>query len=95
LGKSHACEGVLLRITGHAEGLLWLTPFQQRQGELIPKRVFSVNAAVVHCNKKPEPGRSLGRASLSGEADAGGWQVIQPAPIPPAIDRVFLATPKV
>jgi hypothetical protein len=55
LGKSHACEGVpttLLGITGHGEGLLWLTPFQQRQGELIRKRVFSVNAAVVRCNKK-------------------------------------------
>jgi hypothetical protein len=34
--------------------------------------VFFVKAAVVHCNKKPEPRRCLGRASLSGEADVGG-----------------------
>ena len=38
-------------------------PFPTETRGLIPKRVFSVNAAVVHCKKKPEPGRSLGRAS--------------------------------
>ena len=57
MGKSHACEGVLttlLGITRHGEALLWLTPFQQGQGESIPKRVFAVKWAVVHCNKKPD-----------------------------------------
>jgi hypothetical protein len=49
------------RMRGRADGTLWdhrawggllrLTPFEQRQGVSIPKCVFFVNAAVVHCNK--------------------------------------------
>jgi hypothetical protein len=42
-----------LRIAGHLIASLDGSPFQQRRSESIPKSAFSVNAAVVRCNKKP------------------------------------------
>jgi len=46
---------------GRADDTLW---DRQRRRESIPKSAFSVNAAVVHCNKKA--------ASASVGADGGG-----------------------
>ena len=56
LGEMHAIESVLSTFFGIA----WASwpplrdAFPVAETESIPKTVFSVNAAVVHCNKKPD-----------------------------------------
>ena len=57
LGEMHAIESVLPTFFGipwHLGSLRYATPFTVAEAQSIPKTMFSVNAAVVHCNKKPD-----------------------------------------
>jgi hypothetical protein len=51
------------------EGLLRANPFQEK-GASIPMGVFSVNWAVVRCNKKPGPHVHMAAGLLPALADA-------------------------
>ena len=56
-GEMHAIESVLPTFFGipwHLGGLRYATPFTVAEAQSIPKTMFSVNAAVVHYNKKPD-----------------------------------------
>ena len=63
--------------------LLLANSFPTATRELIPKRVFSVNTAVVQCSKKPDrmANTTVGLLSSFGVADCQGGLVNPPAPI--------------